>query len=268
MEELAVFFTDIQGYSRKAQALSTMQLTSLIHDYEGILLPTVSSHRGTLIKKMGDGHLFVFESALDAGLAAVRLQKALKRFNSYREEAFRVIVRVGIHWGQVVRRDGDVLGNHVNIASRLESSAKGGSILVSEALYERFEGRIHARELGKITVKNISEPIKVFEPTEIQIDFPQELDPLRTKGRKLVTDAACTGVGASAEAAVVAAAPPRQRIGRLDAETMKMLSEIFTSFDELCRKAELKKIPIGLLRTEIRKSWSKVRELSRSEPTS
>ncbi|HUX20083.1 MAG TPA: HEAT repeat domain-containing protein [Spirochaetia bacterium] len=259
MEELAILFTDIQGYSKKAQLLTTMQLTSLIHDYEGILLPTMETHRGTLIKKMGDGHLFIFRSALDAGLASLRLQKALKRFNSYREEAARVIVRVGIHWGQVVRRDGDVLGNHVNIASRLESASKGGSVLVSEALFQRFEGKIHARELGKITVKNITEAIKVLEPYEIQIDFPGELDPLKATGRKLTSGVEQEGGNAVPDKTKTADSmhPPKST---LEPAAFKMLSDLFASLDDLCRKAEQKEIPVSLLRSEVKKGWEMVRQ--------
>jgi len=177
VQELAVLFADIQDYSKTAQALTTMKLFALIQEYEGILLPILISHRGELIKKMGDGHLVVFQNALDSVLAAIRVQKALKRFNSYREQERRVVVRIGIHWGKVVRKEGDVFGNHVNIASRLESSARGGAILISEALHQRLGGHIHARELGLISVKGISEPIKVFEPYEIVLDLPAGLDP-------------------------------------------------------------------------------------------
>jgi class 3 adenylate cyclase len=266
MDDLAILFTDIEGYSKKAQVLTTMQLASLIHDYEGILLPTIAAHRGTFIKKLDDSHLFIFETALDAGLAALRLQKALKRFNSYREEASRVIVRVGIHWGQVVRRDGDALGDHVNIASRLESASKGGSVLVSEALFERFDGKIHARELGKITAKDITQPIKVFEPYEIQIDFPSELDPLKSKGGKL--SSAVEGpngtphTGAPQPAPQAAGSVPKAQPApdTLSPAAFKMLSDLFTSLDELCRKVERKEVPVSLLRAEIRKGWGMVRE--------
>ena len=133
IQELAILFTDIQGYTRKAQVLTAMQLATLIQEYERILIPIMQAHRGELIKTMGDGHLFVFERPLDAVLAALRFQKSLKRFNTYKEEGQRLVVRVGIHVGKTIRKAGDILGNSVNIASRLENSAQGGTVLISES---------------------------------------------------------------------------------------------------------------------------------------
>jgi len=246
VQELAILFTDIQGYSRKAQALSTMQLAALLQDYEGILLPTVSAHRGELIKKMGDGHMFVFQRPLDATLAAIRLQKALKRFNSYREEELRLVVRVGLHWGKVMCKEGDVLGNHVNIASRLESSAKGGSVLISNAVYQLLEGQVHAREIGFIEVKNISEPIKVYEPYEIMIDLPDELDPLKSSAATTVPKEPSNGNDG-------------KRASILDRSTLEYLAETFTSLHQLCQKAERGQVPVAAISRELAGRWQKLR---------
>jgi class 3 adenylate cyclase/predicted transcriptional regulator len=182
VQTLAVFFTDIKGYSHKAQLLSSLELATLIQEYEGILLPIVSTHKGELIKRMGDGHLFVFEAPLNSVLAGIRIQKALKRFNSFREEKYRIQIRVGIHLGEVARKEGDVFGNTVNIASRLESSAKEGTVYISRDLNELTKRFIHTREVGLIQVKNFQEPILVYEPYEISIDLPKELDPSKREG--------------------------------------------------------------------------------------
>ena len=181
IQDLVMFFSDIKGYSKKAEVLTHMQLSTLIQDYEKILLAHVEAHRGELVKRMGDGHMITFARPLDAVLAAIRLQKSLLRFNRYRDENSRVVIRIGIHSGKVVRKaQGDVLGNAVNIASRLESSARPGSILISEQVQESVKDAVHSREIGHITVKNISEPIRVFEPYEIALDLSPELDPLKT----------------------------------------------------------------------------------------
>ncbi|UCF99974.1 MAG: HEAT repeat domain-containing protein [Spirochaetaceae bacterium] len=258
VQELAILFTDIQGYSKKAQALSTMQLSSLIQEYEGILLPTMTSHQGQLIKKMGDGHLFVFESALFSVLAAIRLQKALKRFNNYREEHQRLIVRVGIHWGKVVRKEGDVLGNHVNIASRLESSAKGGSVFISEALFERLEDFIHTREIGLISVKGISESVKVYEPYEVVIDFPSEFDPLKRAKtpdhQKVEQHQTVPGNGKAPGKAVI-----------LDQKTLSYLVNTFSSLQGLCRKAEANQIKVEEIRRELTNRWNGLKSVLKRE---
>lgn len=248
IQKLAVFFTDIQGYSKKAQELSSMELTSLIQEYEGILLPVVTSHHGSLIKKMGDGHLLVFQKPLNAVLAGVRVQKSLQRFNSYREEKKRVTIRVGIHWGDVARREGDVFGNNVNIASRLESSAKGGSILISKALQEDVKDHIHSREIGLINVKGIKEPISVYEPYEIAIDLPEELDPLKKGGHKstLIKEEKPGGLREDAASA---------RIGSMNQEIIRYFTETISSINSVLKRVEAGKAELGEVRKELARRW-------------
>jgi class 3 adenylate cyclase len=244
VQNLVILFTDIQGYSKKAQSLAPMQLSALIRDYEKILLALVEAHKGELIKRMGDGHLFVFHESIAAVLAAIRLQKSLRRFNRYRDESSRVVIRIGIHCGSVVRKEqGDVLGNTVNIASRLESSSQPGSILVSEQVHEKVKDFVHAREIGRITVKNISEPIRVYEPYEIALDLPEALDPM--KGGK----------------AARAAAPSREssQASPVDPEIMRQIAACFTSLEELCRNAQGGNVPTASIDTQVLSSWARLR---------
>ncbi len=256
VEELALFAVNIQRYSSAAERLSADQLTGLVRDYEEILLPMIDSHRGKLIKRTGGSHLFTFSSALDAALAGLRLQKALKRFNSYREEPIRVLVRIGIHWGQFARRAGDVLGANVEITDRLESLAKSGSILVSEPFYERLDGRIHARELGKINLKERSGSLKVFEPFEIQVDLPEDLDPLKKNGRTIRTEGTSQGS--------LPSQGNKAALEEFSAQVLEQLSELFGSLDELCHRVENREAPVSLLRAELRKGWGRAQELFRS----
>ena len=191
----AVLFSDIQDYSRKAQELSAMQITDLLQEYEGILLPIVDAHEGTLVKRMGDGHLFLFSDPLASVLAAIRVQKALRRFNRFRPEIMRVVVRIGVHWGEVVEKGGDALGNTVNIASRLQSVARGGSTCISQELIGKVSDWIHANDLGMIEVKGLKEAIHVWEPIEIVLDIPAERDPLKRGVRREATAAPAAGAG-------------------------------------------------------------------------
>jgi len=253
VQDLVILFTDIQGYSKKAQFLTPQQVSSLIQDYEKILLALVEAHRGELVKRMGDGHLFVFQDPLSAVLAAIRLQKSLKRFNRYREEKSRVVIRIGINCGKVVRKgQGDVLGNTVNIASRLESSAQPGSVLVSEAVHEKVRDYIHAREIGRITVKNISEPIRVYEPYEVVLDLPAALDPL--KGDK--------AAGRSTAAAVVpAAAAPAglSDVVTVDPEVIRQIATCFESLQSLCRDARDGNVPLVPINEKVLAQWDRIR---------
>jgi hypothetical protein len=228
-----------------------MQLSSLLQEYEKILLAHVEGHTGELIKRMGDGHMFVFQRPLDAVLAAIRLQKSLRRFNRYRDENNRVVIRIGIHSGKVVRKEqGDVLGNAVNIASRLESSAQPGSVLISDRIHEKVKDSVHAREIGHITVKNITGAIRVFEPYEIVIDLPAELDPLK-RARPASPEPAPARESTAAEGAG----------GKVSLERA-LCAEIgrcFSALAALCRAAEGGKVAVADVNAQVLARWSKVR---------
>jgi class 3 adenylate cyclase/HEAT repeat protein len=263
LDELAILFTDIVGFSKKAQSLSTLQLTTLIQEYENVLLPTLTDHGGKLIKKMGDGHLWIFSAALDAVLGAIRVQKALKRFNGYREQNQRIQIRIGIHWGKVVRKEGDVLGNHVNIASRLESAAGAGSILISEALYSETKEQIHVRDLGLIEVKGISESIRVFEPYEISFDLPEEMDPLKRAGAAVEQSEASVYRGAAQNTAPVIPCNGGSKgaMVLVDSATLSCISTSFSSLNRLCLKAEAKQIAVEEIRKELVRCWQKLKSM-------
>jgi class 3 adenylate cyclase/HEAT repeat protein len=276
--ELTVLFTDIVGYSRKAEALPPMQLAALLQEYERSLVAIAGAHRGELVKRMGDGHLFVFVEPLDAVLAAIRLQKSLRRFNRYRAEAERVAIRIGVHCGKVVRKEGgDVLGNTVNIAARLEQSAQPGSILMSVDLHERVRECVLVRELGEIEVKNITRPIRVVEPYEIALDLPAEKDPLRQLRESAALAAAAAPAASTAVApagAASAAAAPGGPAPRTPAEPGRgpeqpaanraALAEILRTFQqlqEISRRVEAGGAGGAELRREIAAGWRRVRPL-------
>jgi len=243
MQELVMFFSDIKGYSKKASILPPMQLNALIQDYEKILLAHIESHGGELVKRMGDGHMIVFQQPLPAVLAAIRLQKTLRRFNRYRDENTQVVIRIGIHSGSVVRKaQGDVLGNAVNIASRLESSARPGSILISDVVQEKVKDAIHAREIGHISVKNIPDPIRVFEPYEIVLDLPAELDPLKNAKTAASEQTAAAATNVS-----------------LERETYMEIARCFSALVALCKKAEGGTVSLAALNEQVLARWGRLR---------
>jgi len=252
LQELVMFFSDIQGYSHKAQVLTPMELSTLIQEYEKILLAHVEGHTGELVKRMGDGHMIVFLRPLDAVLAAIRLQKSLRRFNRYRDESHQVIIRIGIHSGKVVRKSqGDVLGNAVNIASRLESAARPGSILVSDQIHEKVKDAVHAREIGHITVKNIAGTIRVFEPYEIVIDLPAELDPLKR------VKSACPDPSPGAAAA--APGPAAGDKVSLDRGACVDIGRCFSALAALCRAADGGQVAVSAINAQVLARWSRIR---------
>jgi class 3 adenylate cyclase len=244
-----VLFTDIKGYSQKAQVLTSMELTTLINEYEGILLPVMATHDGELIKRMGDGHLFLFKKPLNAVLSGIRLQKALKRYNSFREEKLRIIVRIGAHCGDVVRKGNDVLGNTVNIASRLETSAKEGSIYISHEVNEGLKQYIVSRSMGPISVKGIDKPIMVFEPYEVSVDLPEEMDPSNREPSRIamVSTKGSDSVNHTEE----------MRISR---EVVDYLKQTFVSLNNIALDVEKGKVSATEIRKEIFRRWQGLQE--------
>ena len=269
VQELVILFTDIQGYSKKAQFLSPLQLSGLIQDYEKILLALTEAHQGELVKRMGDGHLFVFHDPLPAVLAAIRLQKSLRRFNRYRDENSRIVIRIGVHCGAVVRKEqGDVLGNTVNIASRLETAAQPGSVLVSEQVHEKVKDYVHAREIGRITVKNISEPIRVYEPYEVALDLPASLDPLKG-GKAPAADPGARPAATFAQASLADSGSPSSitetvsavptRAVPVDPEVLRQIATCFESLEGLCRGARDGKVPLTHINELVLAQWARIR---------
>ena len=249
VEKLYILFTDIEGYTRKSQQLSSIELSKLIQDYEGILIPVLSNHGGTLIKRIGDGHLFAFKKALNSVLGAIRLQKALKRFNNFQEEKFRIAVRVGIHGGEVIRRDGDVYGSTVNLASRLESSAKGGKIYISQDVYNEVSEWIHANPVGEMSFKGIAKPVQVYEPYEVSLNLPANLDPIKSGKTEIeVKDH-------SLDTATYESDKPF-----LDKKFLAFIRDTFATLHGICTKVEKGDVEIAKLKAEILRRWKMMKK--------
>jgi hypothetical protein len=183
-----------------------------------------------------------------------------------------VAIRIGVHCGKVVRKEGgDVLGNTVNIAARLEQSAQPGSILASADLYEQVRDCVLVRELGEIEVKNISTPIRVFEPYEIALDLPAERDPLKQLRESAALAAAAAPVAAPAAAPAAASpsvAPAPAERGRAETDDNRAaLAEILRTFQklqEISRRIEAGGAGGAELRREIAAGWRRVRPLLES----
>ena len=255
LELLWIMFTDIEGYTRKSQELSSIELNKLIQEYEDILIPIVNKHRGNLIKRIGDGHLFVFKNPLDSVLAAIRLQKALKRFNMYREEWLRISVRVGIHGGRVIRKEGDVFGNPVNIASRLESNARGGKIFISDYLFNEVKEWIHANFIGELELKGIEKPVPVYEPYEIVMNLPDGLDPLKMKiNDNVKIDKNLEQKYDNKENDKIMREEVKYK--EINKRLVQFIKNSFLIFNRLCIEVEQGKSDVSELRKEVLKRWN------------
>ena len=183
----AILVSDVVGYSRLAGADEDRTLARLRGLRSDLIDPAVAAHHGRTVKRTGDGSIIEFRSVVDAVRCAIEVQTGLIQRNAGVLEDRRIEFRVGIHLGDVVEEaDGDLMGDGVNIAARLEGIAKPGAICLSEDAYRQVKGRLDlaVTDLGPTQLKNIAEPIRVYS-LEVGV-------PARAKPAEPVTPAAPT----------------------------------------------------------------------------
>ena len=160
----AIFAADVEGYSRLMGADEVATLDALTARRE-ILDGLIASHGGRIANTAGDSVLAEFGSAVDAVRCAMEAQGALAKANSTLPETRQINFRIGVHVGDVMVRAGDLFGDGVNIAARLQTLAKAGGLCVSGVTYDQVRKilPLEFTDLGAQTVKNIEEPIRAYE---------------------------------------------------------------------------------------------------------
>ena len=202
----AILVADIVGYSRLAGADEDRILARLRALRSDLIDPTIAVHHGRVVKRTGDGSLIEFRSVVDAVRCAIEVQNGLIERNAGLPPERRIEFRVGIHLGDVVEEaDGDLMGDGVNIAARLEGIAAPGAICLSEDAYRQVSGRLDmaVTDLGPTQLKNIERSIRVYS---LQVGVPAQAKP------------ATEAKPARAEKAFVARAARARvrRVGRID----------------------------------------------------
>ena len=161
----AILVSDVVGYSRLAGADEDRILARLRSLRSDLIDPIISVHHGRVVKRTGDGAIVEFRSVVDAVNCAIEIQRAMVERNAEVAPDKRIEFRVGIHLGDVVEEsDGDLMGDGVNIAARLEGVCEPGAICLSEDAYRQVKGRLDlaVTDLGPTQLKNIAEPIRVY----------------------------------------------------------------------------------------------------------
>src|SRR6201993_670376 len=163
---VAVFAADVEGYSRLMGADEVGTLQGLT-ERRAILDRFIGEHRGRIANTAGDSVLAEFGSAVDAVQCAVEAQAALGQANASLATDKRINFRIGIHVGDVMVRAGDLFGDGVNIAARLQTLAQAGGVCVSGATHEQVRKLLPVAftDLGSQQVKNIEEPIRAYSLT-------------------------------------------------------------------------------------------------------
>ena len=173
----AILVADVVGYSRLAGADEDRTLSRLRGLRSDLIDPAVAAHHGRVVKRTGDGFLIEFRSVVDAVRCAIEVQTGLIERNAGVPAERRIEFRVGIHLGDVVEEsDGDLMGDGVNIAARLEGICAPGAVFLSEQAYWQVKGRLDlaVTDLGQTQLKNIAEPIRVYS---LEVGKPAQAKP-------------------------------------------------------------------------------------------
>jgi adenylate cyclase len=160
----AIMFTDIVGFSRQMGS-DEGRMLRLLEVHNHIIQQAVAEHHGTVIKTVGDAFLVDFPSVVHAVQCAQQIQAQLRTHNADKETAEQIHVRIGIHLGDIVQKDGDVFGDGVNIASRLQAVAEPDTICISDVVYRDVVKKLDVGvvvSLGKPPLKNIAERFQVY----------------------------------------------------------------------------------------------------------
>jgi adenylate cyclase len=160
----AILSADVVGYSRLMgvdEAGTLLRLNALRRE---LIDPTITAHSGRIVKLMGDGALVEFASAVDAVTCAIEIQKGLREHDAAGSEANPIQFRIGINVGDIIIEGTDIVGDGVNIASRIEGIAEPGGISISEDTWRQVQGKVPANfvDAGEQTLKNIARPLRVY----------------------------------------------------------------------------------------------------------
>ena len=175
----AILVADVVGYSRLAGADEDRTLARLRGLRSDLIDPAIAAHHGRIVKRTGDGSIIEFRSVVDAVRCAIEIQNGLIERNAGVPEDRRIEFRVGIHVGDVVEEsDGDLMGDGVNIAARLEGIAAPGANCLSEDAYRQVSGRLEMEvtDLGPTQLKNIDKSIRAYS---LQVGIPAKPKPAK-----------------------------------------------------------------------------------------
>jgi adenylate cyclase len=173
----AILAADVAGYSRLIGIDEEGTLARLKSLRAEIIDPQIGGHHGRLVKTTGDGLLVEFASVVDALRCAAEMQKALAEGNAALPPERCIEFRIGIHQGDIVVEDGDIFGDGVNVAARLEGLAEPGGICVSARVQEDAAGRVDLtfEDMGEQALKNITRPVRVYRVAAPSAPTPPSL---------------------------------------------------------------------------------------------
>ena len=179
----AIMFTDMVGYTALGQRNEALSL-ALLEEHRKLIRPIIIRHNGREVKTMGDAFLVEFPNALDAVRCAYDIQRAIREFNFSLAIEKRIQLRIGVHVGEVVESLGDISGDAVNVASRIEALSESGGVCLTRQVHDHIRNKFELplRNLGTKLLKNVDLPVEVYRivmPWEEVKEIPEPLDPRR-----------------------------------------------------------------------------------------
>ena len=160
----AILAADVAGYSRLMGADEVGTLTALKAHRRELIDPKIAEHHGRIVKTTGDGLLVEFASVVDAVTCAISVQRGISTRNAAVPGDKRIIFRMGVNIGDIIIEDGDIFGDGVNIAARLEALCEPGGICVSRKVRDELRDKLDLafEDMGEQQVKNIARPVRAF----------------------------------------------------------------------------------------------------------
>jgi adenylate cyclase len=203
----AIVATDVVGYARLMGADEKGTLLALRALRAELIDPLIAAHKGEIVKTIGDGLLLSFPSVVEAVSCAVVVQSGMAKRNAGIPAERRVELRIGVNIGDIIVEKGDVFGNGVNIAARLEQIAPPGGICLSEDAYRQVRGKVEIpiADAGEQRLKNIANPIRVYQ-IEPSVAAAADVAPPAEPGRRWSVRAVAGVAGSAIIAAVLLAA--------------------------------------------------------------
>ena len=170
----AILAADVVGYSRLVGDDEAGTIARLKALRKECIEPLVAEYHGRVVKLMGDGALVEFASAVDAVECAVAIQKGVAEREAAESGDRRIAFRIGINIGDIIVEDGDILGDGVNVAARLEGLAEPGGICIARNVHDQVKAKLDLafEPMGEHRVKNIAEPVTVYR---VNLDGPVAL---------------------------------------------------------------------------------------------
>jgi len=173
---VAIMFTSLVDYQKLAKEDFQLAL-EILSEHDKILLSLIQGSDGNVIKHINESIFSEFPSATDATNAAINMQKKLKAINTLNPKDFQIEIAIGIHMAEVHEEDGDLFGDGINLAARIKSTAYKNEILTTQAIYNsiRSEKHIYIRDIGRVILKNIEDPERIFKVYNNKSHFDSEM---------------------------------------------------------------------------------------------